>query len=135
MKNLLFFACFLAPSLAFADRLGSLRSNVEVMLSTQGIYNRDTLQAGATFYVSSGTVAGQFSAEVVKFEVATTSTTILNEGEMSVSNQGSVAAAWVWIGGNRYRFSLTEDNASNQFILLEDNSFLLLEDNSKMVIE
>jgi hypothetical protein len=61
MKKLLFIAFLLSPSLVFADRLGSIRSGTEVMLSTQGIKNQDTLQSGATFYVSSGTVEGQFS--------------------------------------------------------------------------
>lgn len=56
MKKLLFL--LLLPTLSFADRLGSLRSDAQVLLSTAGIKNTNALQTGATFYVSSGTVNG-----------------------------------------------------------------------------
>lgn len=64
MKKLLGLALLLIPSFCFADRLGSLHSSADVLLSTQGanlssvIHSTDSLQIGATFYVSSGTVAG-----------------------------------------------------------------------------
>lgn len=60
----------LGPSRAFADRLGGLNANSQVLLTTQAaagsitpgatfyIQNTNTLQTGATFYVSSGTIQG-----------------------------------------------------------------------------
>lgn len=60
MKKLLFILAML-PTMAFADRLGSLRSNADVALTTQTVQNRSSLQSGATFYVSSGTVANSLS--------------------------------------------------------------------------
>lgn len=54
MKKLLFLLAFL-PSLAFASTpLGTVNSNTSILLDT------GTLQSGATFYVSSGTVNGAF---------------------------------------------------------------------------
>lgn len=60
MKKLLFL--LLLPTLSFADRLGSLRSGADVLLSSAGIKNSSTLQTGATAYPdflnvgSSGTI-------------------------------------------------------------------------------
>lgn len=71
MKKLLLL--LFLPTLSFADRLGSLRSNADVLLTTQAVAGnmspgatyyiqvRDTLQSGATFYVSSGTVANSLT--------------------------------------------------------------------------
>lgn len=48
------------PSLSFADRLGSLRSGAEVMLSTQGVQvNPSGVQSGA-FNIAGGTITGNY---------------------------------------------------------------------------
>ncbi len=67
MKKLLFLLCFLIPVSAQAQRFGSIRSGDDVSLSSNTILNRSTLQSGATFYVSSASVSGQFSPGSIKF--------------------------------------------------------------------
>lgn len=71
MKRLILI--LLLPTLSFADRLGSLRSNADVLLTTQAVSGNmspgatyyinvtSSLQSGATFYVSSGTVANSLT--------------------------------------------------------------------------
>jgi hypothetical protein len=59
-KKLIFSAVLFLPSFAFADRLGGLGRESDVALSTGAIQNTSTLQSGATFYVSSGTVQNNF---------------------------------------------------------------------------
>lgn len=46
------------PITGWADRLGTLKSSAEVILTTQSIRNTSTLQNGATFFVSAGNVKG-----------------------------------------------------------------------------
>jgi hypothetical protein len=60
-KKLIFSAVLFLPSFAFADRLGGLGRESDVALSTGAIQNTSTLQSGATFYVSSGTVGTQLN--------------------------------------------------------------------------
>lgn len=59
MKKLLFLLA-LVPAIASAQRFGSIRTGDDVSLSSNTILNQNTLQTGATFYVSSGTVNGKF---------------------------------------------------------------------------
>lgn len=60
VKKLILTGLFLLPTYASAARLGGLKADADVLLSTAGIKLQDSLQSGATFYVSSGTVNGQF---------------------------------------------------------------------------
>lgn len=61
MRKLTLLGLLFIPSIASAERFGSIRSNADVPLSTQTIRNQDSLQSGATFYVSSGSVKGKFT--------------------------------------------------------------------------
>lgn len=77
MKKLFLLVALLIPSNALADRLGGLRSDADVLLTTQAviasaisqltpgstqfIWNTSALQSGTTFFVSSGTVGGPLS--------------------------------------------------------------------------
>jgi hypothetical protein len=72
MKRLIPLLFVLFPSIVFADALGKLNRASNVLLSTQAtsagmtpgvtyyVQVTNTLQSGATFYVSSGTVKGNF---------------------------------------------------------------------------
>src|SRR4029077_6802198 len=57
----------LLPSSLYAQRFGSIRSGDDVSLSSNTILNRSTLQSGATYFISSGTITGQLSIGTLKF--------------------------------------------------------------------
>lgn len=89
MKIVLFLSLVLVPSLAFADRLGSINSNTHVALSTQVVTGgntnyiqvRETLQAGATFHVAKGTIEGDAS--------------LLSDGLLTVKTSASGTPLWL----------------------------------------
>lgn len=65
IKNIIFIMFILVPVGSFAARTSGGGGTSSISTNTTGansfIFNQDTLQSGATFYVSSGTVKGQFT--------------------------------------------------------------------------
>ena len=103
--KIFFWVCFFLPGMCSAARLsgGGGGSSDPISLSTvtagatNYIFNQNTLQSGATFYVSSGTIQGQFSVDSFPSSGAgsLTTTSKLNLSGNSFS-EGSV---WLFDNG------------------------------------
>lgn len=111
MKKLIFIVFFL-PSISFAQRFGSIRSGDDVSLSSNSILNRNTLQSGSTFYVSSGTIAGTLRVgdEIIAVRRITAGDEITTDGELSVYGVGQVNPAVIDIN-----VSAIFDDPTNSF--------------------
>lgn len=108
MKKLLFFLLF--PSMAFADRLGALNSSAQVMLSTQGITNTSSLQTGATFYVSSGTVSTILYTSTMA--IGTANDLSLTRGNVAACTINGIVVAGCGNNGGALKFNQSTANSS-----------------------
>ncbi len=106
MKKLLLLL-LLSPIPCFADRLGSLNSNAQVMLSTQGIQNTNSLQSGSSFYVTHGVIEGDASASSDGLFVTKTNT---NGYSWWMQHTGAANAtnylSWAWILNGAFGYEI-----------------------------
>ena len=107
--------------------LNTSQVNTIIFGSTDVIHNTNSLQSGATFYVSSGTIAGQFRVigkVVIEDSINDDSDTYFDlvGDDLFLFVHGTLRQTWTTV-------------QVDEFLLLENGDFILLENGDKIILE